>query len=57
MQDIAVMPSANDLTQLTFLDYYFRLMLLAQSVFEWHGLPPGIDEKHIRAVGGTGKAL
>lgn len=47
MKDIAVMPSAQDLTQLTFLDYYYRMAMLAQSVFEWHGLPNGIDEKHI----------
>ncbi len=47
MKDIAVMPSAGDLTQLTFNDYYFRMMTLAQSVFEWKGLPDGIDEKHI----------
>lgn len=47
MRDIAVMPNAGDMTQLTFSDYYFRLTLLAQSVFEWHGLPDGIDEKHI----------
>lgn len=45
--NIAVMPKAGDMTQLTFNDYYFRLALLAQSVFEWKGLPEGIDEKHI----------
>ena len=47
MQDLAVMPNAGSITQLTFTDYYFRLMMLAQSVYEWHGLPPGVDEKHI----------
>lgn len=47
MRDISVMPNAGDMTQLTFNDYYFRLKMLAQSVFEWHGLPDGIDEKHI----------
>lgn len=47
MRDIAVMPSAGDLTQLTFNDYYFRLSMLAQSVFEWKGLPDGINPKHI----------
>jgi hypothetical protein len=41
------MPSAQDLTQLTFVDYYFRLKMLAESVFEWKGLPEGIDERHI----------
>lgn len=47
MNDVTVMPNAGDLTQLTFNDYYFRLMMLAQSVFEWKGLPDGIDERHI----------
>lgn len=47
MQDVAVMPNARDITHLTFIDYYYRLMMLAQSVFEWKGLPNGIDPKHI----------
>lgn len=47
MNDVIAMPNAGDMTQLTFFDYYFRLMMLAQSVFEWHGLPNGIDEKNI----------
>lgn len=28
-------------------DYFYRLMLIARSVFEWTGLPNGIDEKWI----------
>lgn len=47
MDNITVMPNAGNLTQLTYNDYYFRLMMLALSVFKWKGLPPGIDEKHI----------
>lgn len=47
MKDITVMPNAMDITQLTFQDFYFRLSMLAQAVFEWHGLPNGIDAKHI----------
>ena len=47
MRDIAMMPNAGDMTKLTFNDYYFRLMMMSQSVFEWKGLPDGIDEKHI----------
>lgn len=47
MGDIIKMPNAKDLTHFTFSDYYFRLMMLAQSVFEWKGLPNGIDEKYI----------
>lgn len=45
--DILEMPSAKNLKKLTFNDYYFRLMLLALSVFEWKGLPNGIDPKYI----------
>jgi hypothetical protein len=45
--DMVRMPNARDLTVITYNDYYFRLMMLAQSVFEWHGLPNGIDEKYI----------
>lgn len=37
----------RDITQLTFMDYYSRLMLMAQTVYKWNGLPNGIDEKHI----------
>ena len=40
-------PNAKNVTKLTFDDYYVRLMMLAQSVFEWKGLPNGIDEKYI----------
>lgn len=47
MYDIAMLPSAQDLTALTFQDYYSRLMMLAESVFEWKGLPNGIDPRHI----------
>lgn len=47
MRDIAIMPNAGDMTQLTFYDYYSRLEMLAQSVFEWKGLPDGINPKHI----------
>ena len=48
MNSIINMPNMpRDLTQLTFMDFYTRLMLLAQTVFQWEGLPNGIDEKHI----------
>lgn len=47
MRDIAVMPNAGDMTQLTFSDYYTRMEMLAQSVFEWKGLPQGINPAHI----------
>lgn len=47
MRDIAVMPNAGDMTQLTFIDYYTRMEMLAQSVFEWKGLPKGINPAHI----------
>lgn len=38
---------SKDLNDLTFTDYYYRLMLLARSVFKWKGLPDGIQEKWI----------
>ncbi len=47
MNDILAMPDAKGLKQLTYNDYYLRLMLLALSVFEWKGLPDGIDPKYI----------
>lgn len=47
MNDMLAMPSAKNIKQLTFIDYYFRLKLLALSVFEWKGLPNGIDPKYI----------
>ena len=41
------MPNAGDMTHLTFIDYYTRMEMLAQSVFEWKGLPKGINPAHI----------
>ena len=38
---------AKQLNNITYTDYYYRLMLLSRSVFEWSGLPEGIDEKWI----------
>ena len=38
---------AKQLNNLTFTDYYFRLELLAKSVFKWENLPNGINEKWI----------
>lgn len=38
---------AKDLNDLTFTDYFYRLMLLARSVYKWENLPNGIDEKWI----------
>lgn len=38
---------AKDINDITFTDYYYRLTLLARSVFEWEGLPNGISEKWI----------
>lgn len=38
---------SKDINDLTFTDYYYRLMLLARSRFEWLNLPNGIDEKWI----------
>lgn len=48
MYDLLSMKTiAKELNNRTFTDYYYRLMLLARSVFEWKGLPEGMDEKWI----------
>ena len=39
--------TANDINNLTYSDYYYRLMLMARNVYEWQNLPNGIDEKWI----------
>ena len=39
--------ASKQLNNLTYTDYYYRLMMLARTIFEWTGLPKGIDEKHI----------
>ena len=38
---------AKQINDRTFTDFYYRMMLLARSVFQWEGLPNGIDEKWI----------
>lgn len=38
---------AKRINDFTYTDYYFRLNLLARSVFEWSGLPNGISERWI----------
>ena len=38
---------AQTLNDRTYTDYFYRLMLLAKSVFKWNNLPNGIDEKWI----------
>lgn len=38
---------ATQLNNRTYTDYYYRLMLIARSLFKWEGLPNGIDEKWI----------
>lgn len=49
---------AKTLNNLTYTDYFYRLMLLSRSVFEWSGLPNGIDEKWIeKYLFHTGKCI
>lgn len=49
---------AKKLNDLTFLDYYNRLKLLAQATFKWNNLPNGIDEKWIeRFLFGEGRCM
>lgn len=38
---------AEQINDLTYTDYYYRLMLIARTRFKWNNLPPGIDEKWI----------
>ena len=38
---------AKMLNNRTYTDYFYRLQLLARSVFKWNNLPNGIDEKWI----------
>lgn len=48
MYDVISMESiAKQLNDRTYTDYYYRLMLIARSVFKWNNLPKGIDEKWI----------
>lgn len=47
--EILKQPS-NDLNTLTYNDYYNRLALLANTIFEWEGLPNGIPERFIERV-------
>ena len=42
-----LLPSSTDINAMTFNDYYYRLKMLAQAVFEWKGLPNGIEERYI----------
>lgn len=47
MDDVYFRDVQKNITQATFYDIYTRLTMLAQSVFEWSGLPEGIDQKFI----------
>ena len=38
---------AKEMNNRTYTDYFYRLMLIARSVFKWNNLPNGIDEKWI----------
>lgn len=38
---------AKELNNRTFTDYFYRLMLIARSIFEWENLPNNINEKWI----------
>lgn len=47
MEIISMKTFAKQINDLTFTDYFTRLMLLARSVFKWENLPNGMDEKWI----------
>lgn len=49
---------AENINDLTYSDYFFRLMLLARSVFKWEGLPPYMNERYIeRYLFSEGKCM
>lgn len=41
---------AEQLNDLTYTDFYYRLMLLAKARFEWTGLPEEINKKQIEKI-------
>lgn len=47
MEILSLKSFSKVMTDHTFTDYYYRLMLLARSVFEWKNLPNGMNEKWI----------
>ena len=47
MELLSMKSFAKQMNNLTFTDYYYRLMLLARSVFKWENLPDNIDERWI----------
>lgn len=42
--------TAEYLNDRVYTDYFYRLMLIARSVFKWNNLPNGIDEKWIEKL-------
>ena len=40
---------AKFLNNRTYTDYFYRLMLIARSIFKWNNLPNGIDEKWLES--------
>lgn len=44
---LSMKKKAEILNNMTYSDYYYRLMMLARSAFEWKGLPNGMDEAWI----------
>ena len=59
MYDVIKMKTiAQELNDRTYTDYFYRLTLLARSVFKWENLPNGIDEKWIeRYLFSDGKCM
>ena len=49
METLSMKSFAKQLNDMTFMDYYHRLKLLAKSVFKWENLPNGMDEKWIES--------
>lgn len=47
MDIISYRSMSDKLNDRIFTDYFYRLMLIARSIFKWENLPNGIDEKWI----------
>lgn len=55
---MAMQPIAKKLNNRIYTDYFYRLMLISRSLFEWTNLPNGIDEKWIeRFLFSTGSCI
>ena len=45
--NIYICDNAKEMTNLTFLDIFYRMSILAQSLYEWEGLPEGLSGRNL----------